>query len=695
MRYLLGVTLVLLAFGAHAQVAHGGAPLYWGGAAGHPATIPTVQLPPLDRSVLVQQEADSPAVGFRYGVQRPLTADVGSQGQWSATPDDRRVCRLMIESPGAVMLSVQFSLFDLVPEARVYLYDRDRQRFLGGFTEQNEMPDGGLATAVLPGDAVVIELVEPAMSRATSRIEVGSITHGYRDIFHFGEQGLLRDYDPGFQSAACNVNVACPESAGWEQQIRSVAMFLRPDGNGCSGSLINSTAQQGQPYFYFANHCLVPATIGQWVFYFNYQAPGCVGTVGNTSQTVTGGVLRSAYFYDDFALLELLNAPPANYGVFYAGWDRSGAVPQSSVLIHHPNYDVKKYSRDDDPSVGYQDPNGINLWRSEWDLGVSQAVSSGAPLFDQNKRIVGHMTEGAYNCADPLQNWAGAAKFSESWDGASASTRLRDWLDPANSTVTLNGFDPQNTPQPTLRVRLKAFLQGPYNSVALNMNGTLRANGLVPLTEPYTALGYAHVAGGGGETTTQAVLNITGTASVVDWVVVELRNKNNAAQVLASRSALLLRNGSIVAVDGTSDLSFQLPVDDYHIAVRHRNHLGIMTQNPQPVGTTAVLRDLSNGSVPMNGGAAATVNVGGVLLMPAGDGTRNGQVKYTGGGNDRDPILTRIGGTVPTATTTGYHPEDLNLDGVVKYSGGANDRDAVLQAVGGTTPTAVRNAQLP
>ena len=156
-----------------------------------------------------------------------------------------------------------------------------------------------------------------------------------------------------------------------------------------------------------------------------------------------------------------------------------------------------------------------------------------------------------------------------------------------------------------------------------------------------------------------------------------------------------MRNGSIVAVDGTSDLSFQLPVDDYHIAVRHRNHLGIMTQNPQPVGTTAVLRDLSNGSVPMNGGAAATVNVGGVLLMPAGDGTRNGQVKYTGGGNDRDPILTRIGGTVPTATTTGYHPEDLNLDGVVKYSGGANDRDAVLQAVGGTTPTAVRNAQLP
>ncbi len=111
-------------------------------------------------------------------------------------------------------------------------------------------------------------------------------------------------------------------------------------------------------------------------------------------------------------------------------------------------------------------------WRTFWDSGIVEAVSSGSPLFDQNKRFIGHMFDGAQTCsnADPLQNWAGAAKFSESWDGASASTRLRDWLDPANSTVTLNGFDPQNTPQPSVQVRLKAILQGPYNTGASNMN---------------------------------------------------------------------------------------------------------------------------------------------------------------------------------------------------------------------------------
>ncbi|HMQ77792.1 MAG TPA: hypothetical protein PKE21_17055, partial [Flavobacteriales bacterium] len=68
---------------------------------------------------------------------------------------------------------------------------------------------------------------------------------------------------------------------------------------------------------------------------------------------------------------------------------------------------------------------------------------------------------------------------------------------------------------------------------------------------------------------------------------------------------------------------------------------------------------------------------------------------YAGGGNDRDPILVRIGGLVPTATVNGYYPEDVNLNGQVKYAGSANDRDPILVNIGGVVPTAVRNAQLP
>jgi hypothetical protein len=93
--------------------------------------------------------------------------------------------------------------------------------------------------------------------------------------------------------------------------------------------------------------------------------------------------------------------------------------------------------------------------------------------------------------------------------------------------------------------------------------------------------------------------------------------------------------------------------------------------------------------------ADARRNVNGVMVSAAGDVTFNGTVSYTGTGNDRDPILQRIGGMVPTNTVSGYWREDVNLDGVVKYTGTANDRDAILNSIGGTSPTATRVATLP
>jgi hypothetical protein len=82
-------------------------------------------------------------------------------------------------------------------------------------------------------------------------------------------------------------------------------------------------------------------------------------------------------------------------------------------------------------------------------------------------------------------------------------------------------------------------------------------------------------------------------------------------------------------------------------------------------------------------------------MLWRGDVNGDGSVKYTGAGNDRDPILEAIGGSVPTNTTTAYSANDVNLDGTVKYTGANNDRDPVLVTVGGVVPTAVRAQPLP
>ncbi|MBK7945294.1 MAG: hypothetical protein IPJ85_08310 [Flavobacteriales bacterium] len=63
--------------------------------------------------------------------------------------------------------------------------------------------------------------------------------------------------------------------------------------------------------------------------------------------------------------------------------------------------------------------------------------------------------------------------------------------------------------------------------------------------------------------------------------------------------------------------------------------------------------------------------------------------------NDRDPILSRIGGSVPTNTVNGYFVEDVDMNGSVRYTGDPNDRDPILVNIGGSVPTNVRMQQLP
>jgi choice-of-anchor B domain-containing protein len=248
--------------------------------------------------------------------------------------------------------------------------------------------------------------------------------------------------------------------------------------------------------------------------------------------------------------------------------------------------------------------------------------------------------------------------------------------------------------RPRNSVRVKALLEGPYDANTGLMHDSLRTKGLLPLTEPYTALGYAHTGGGGNESTTSGVLAVTGANAIVDWVVLELRDATNPALVTATRSALLQRDGDIVGTDGTSPVQFYGPVKDHHIAVRHRNHLGIMTAAPVRVSVATKSYDLSNGSTPLYG-TQATKTVGSAQLLWSGNCLNDAALRYVGSANDRDPILVTVGGSVPTNTDAGYLVTDVNMDGRVLYVGQGNDRDPILSNIGGSVPTNTRAQQLP
>lgn len=247
----------------------------------------------------------------------------------------------------------------------------------------------------------------------------------------------------------------------------------------------------------------------------------------------------------------------------------------------------------------------------------------------------------------------------------------------------------------TRRVAVKVLLDGPYTGST--MTDALRTLPSFPLTEPYTALGYSHPTFIPGNTILPGVLTVTGNDAIVDWVLVEMRPSASPGTIAAARAVLLQRDGDVVDLDGRSTIGFAGLVDgSYCVAVRHRNHLPVMLSSSTPIsyGSGVPVVDFTQPATQVSD-ADARKNVGGIMVLAAGDVTWSQEVKYTGSGNDRDPILLRVGSTTPNNSVSGYWREDVNMDGVVKYTGSANDRDPILVNVGSTTPNNTRVATVP
>ncbi|HNM70643.1 MAG TPA: HYR domain-containing protein, partial [Flavobacteriales bacterium] len=250
-------------------------------------------------------------------------------------------------------------------------------------------------------------------------------------------------------------------------------------------------------------------------------------------------------------------------------------------------------------------------------------------------------------------------------------------------------------------VALVAMLEGPFVELDDRMNDKLRDGvlpvvyPLIPSAQPYNVAPYNYA---GSETVAPAVLAVTDfDDAIVDWVLVEIRSSIIPALVLHTRAALIQRDGDIVDTDGVSPVRFlNVPLDNYYLAVRHRNHLGIMTAAGYPLSGTPSTIDLTLSST-LTYGTDARKAVGGRMVMWQGNtkgllGTD--RLRYTGTNNDRDAILLKIGGMVPTLTWNGYTVEDGTMNGQVKYTGAGNDRDPILVNVNGV-PTNQRFEQLP
>jgi hypothetical protein len=196
---------------------------------------------------------------------------------------------------------------------------------------------------------------------------------------------------------------------------------------------------------------------------------------------------------------------------------------------------------------------------------------------------------------------------------------------------------------------LKVFLEGPYNGLEMNTN--IASPPDFPYTQPYNTEPWNYP----GDESVVAIPN----QSVVDWVLIEMREATSAALATEStirerKAGFVLKNGSITDISGSNDLVFNFYyTDSLYVVVKHRNHLGVMSAFGLKENTGIFSYDLTTSAAQNYGGTSAVTELAfGVWGMIAGDADASDVIDNS----DKNlNWMSEVG-------ISGYLSGDLNLD---------------------------------
>ena len=454
MKHLLQVLAVvapfLTGYTAKAQMSYGGEPYSFKNTISQ--VVPTIEIEALDAEALLAEDAAIPGKDhpLRIGVTKEVNYSMENSGRMDMLPDGGRVWRIAFHMEDATFTSMNFSKFNIPDGAELYLYTPDREYVIGKFINKNQMEDGTFYPQEMPGEDIVVEYYEPANVAFNGELVINQISQGYYDFFHIKAiEGQI-----GNAEGTCHPNAICYD-ATWHAQINSVVCYTMTSGGYvymCSGAMVNNTRNDNTQYLLSANHCYESGT---WKFYFGYQASTCSGSNGPILKTATGYELKAkddGNSSSDFMLVKITGTINPSYDVYLAGWNCTNANPTnptSCAAIHHPGGDIKKFSIPQTLRNGAQVYSNMGkFWVTTWALstGTTEQGSSGSPLFNKDKLIVGQLYSGSSSCTAYDQYHVGPSgedfygKLSNSWENGGSSTanskKLKPWLDPANTGAT-------------------------------------------------------------------------------------------------------------------------------------------------------------------------------------------------------------------------------------------------------------------
>ena len=436
-----------------AQISFGGKPLIERVALPTPpiVEIATPDLIQIKKEDDLSAEKQQP---YRVGVSIKTDCDFIQRAQQTKVSDGT-VWRLMLRSRGAKALSVTFGKFYIPEQGQLFMYDINLKKKIGAFTFENNLKEGEMAFEILPGESIILEYFQPSGVMTLPQLVISELLYIYRSS-GYDPASTLKDFGI---AGNCEVNVNCNEGTRFSNQKRGVVRILiysRTGSYWCTGSVVNNTNRDFKPYILSAGHCregALGSDFDKWIFYFNYEAPGCPNPLLEpASKTMSGASLISIAGntgnLSDFMLVQLNQSIPIDYNAWYFGWNREILSNVGAVVIHHPEGDIKKISTVLDTPVsvagygGNADPNGT-FWAVNWrsttsGFGVTEQGSSGSPLINKNGEIIGTLSGGTSDCTHKGEkDYFGKVSAHWTLNGTTLNNQLGPWLDPLNTGISM------------------------------------------------------------------------------------------------------------------------------------------------------------------------------------------------------------------------------------------------------------------
>ena len=238
--------------------------------------------------------------------------------------------------------------------------------------------------------------------------------------------------------------------------------------------------------------------------------------------------------------------------------------------------------------------------------------------------------------------------------------------DVANKSVSATGIPAASLAQewkladPKYTFNVVAHLRSAWNGTSMNTS----LNAVLPLSQPYNTAPFNYAGA-------EAVTTIP-SANIVDWVLVELRKPSTglpgdatSATIIGRKAGFLLKDGTVVDLDGTTPIQFDINKQgNSFLLVRHRNHLGVMSNIVPSNATGTFANDFS---LLANVHARGTISNAPLQALPgstryglwAGDANKDGVV------NASDIGLIK---SQANAVLSGYLFGDVNFDSTVNAS---------------------------